>query len=339
MSKLENLHLPVRLDPVIIPKPWGREVWYTGIEERGVSRVIRHDGSVLPLSDYLDSNRQALCANQPVVLLKELDPNPEPVKGDLYFEVHQHKREVYVVVNVDRQAWPEGVGQIRFGMNQALRREYASDDKFRQAYLEAVQRYEATRRALDDQQQAQSETASGSQLHQLEATQRASMDSFSAVRELRVGDVVQVPTWLPHSLQHGVRVVEFQTPTYERFILSFAQKVLTQPNWDTAQALPDINLEPPPGEQIEQLAPGVERVAAFSDFAVWRVSLGEGSPNHLTLPGDLPYVLCMVIRGELQTGHLQLRAGQAAFIPHAGLQACALDTSARALCLLAAPGL
>ncbi len=26
--------------------------------------------------------------------------------------------------------------------------------------------------------------------------------------------------------QHGVRVVEFQTPTYERFIISFAQRVL-----------------------------------------------------------------------------------------------------------------
>ena len=33
------LQAPMPLSPVFIPKPWGREIWYSGIEERGVSTV------------------------------------------------------------------------------------------------------------------------------------------------------------------------------------------------------------------------------------------------------------------------------------------------------------
>ena len=36
---------------------------------------------------------------------------------------------------------------------------------------------------------------------------------------------------------HGIKVVEFQTPHYERLILMFAQKVITQNHWDTENAI------------------------------------------------------------------------------------------------------
>ena len=71
------------------------------MEERGESRVLAAGGE-LRLSAYLEAAGIAA----PVILLKVLDPHPEPVRGDLYFEVHEHKREVYVVTAVDRNAWP-----------------------------------------------------------------------------------------------------------------------------------------------------------------------------------------------------------------------------------------
>ena len=45
-----------------------------------------------------------------------------------------------------------------------------------------------------------------------EAAARSACLTFTDERALEVGDVIRVPTWVPHSLQQGVRVVEFQTP-------------------------------------------------------------------------------------------------------------------------------
>ena len=140
----------MRLTPVHIAKPWGQEIWYSGIEARGESSVIADNGQRVPLSAYLAAAPNLLTNGYPVLLLKVLDPRPEPVLGDLYFEVHEEKREVYVVTAVDPTAWPDGTGYIRFGMNQALREKFDGDEAFRAAYLETVQRYEAIRRAIDD---------------------------------------------------------------------------------------------------------------------------------------------------------------------------------------------
>jgi len=116
----------VKLEPVHIAKPWGQEIWYTGMEERGESRV--HVGQQqVPISQYLN----AVQGHTDVLLLKVLDPAPQQVTGDLYFEVHEHKQEVYVVTHIDETAWPDGRGGIRFGMNQQLRQTFASDDEFR----------------------------------------------------------------------------------------------------------------------------------------------------------------------------------------------------------------
>jgi hypothetical protein len=298
---------PVRLCPAYIAKPWGQEIWFTGIEARGESGIATNAGE-LPLSQYLALAPRRLTRRAPLVLLKVLDPKPEPVMGDLYFEVHEAKQEVYVVTHVDRRAWPDGRGRIRFGMDPSRRRAYGDDARFRHDYLAAVRAYEQVRRAIDGGQKVPAEH---------ERTLREAMEAFTVLRELDIGDVVVVPTWLPHSLQHGVRVIEFQTPTYERYIISFAQRVLTQDHWDSAAAVARMRLEPPTLPTFEELAPGVERIVAFDDFRVWRVTLAAGADYQL--PAHPSYLLCMAVRGEVQLGPLSLNAEQAAFVPAAAL--------------------
>ena len=88
-----NLSAPLLLQTVSISKPWGREIWYTGIEERGVSRVT--DGLFsAPLSWVLSVAPEHLVANceRQINLLKILDPLAEEVYGDLYFELHEEKQ-------------------------------------------------------------------------------------------------------------------------------------------------------------------------------------------------------------------------------------------------------
>ena len=319
-----DLSVPRKLGAVSIPKPWGREIWYTGMEARGESCVMV-GAQRIPLSNYLALDPAATCAGTPVLLLKILDPSPTPVLGDLYFEVHAEKREVYVVTAIDAQAWPQGRGAIRFGMNQKVRTKMANDTAFVEAYLEAVTAYEALRRRID---------AGAAGLEARERSARAHMESFTALQQLAVGDVVVVPTWTPHALQHGVRVVEFQTPTYERLILSFAQRVLTQDHWDTAQAVAGMSLEPPSTPVFEPVGPNIERIARFPDFNVWRA---VATDEPIVLPDGLPYAVCIGVQGEMSIGALTLGAEEAAFIPAAGL-ATPIEPRGASL-LVAAPGL
>mgnify|MGYP001822469258 CR=1 FL=1 len=149
------------LVPVYIDKPWGREIWFSGIEQRGLSgvRSCAAPGSaessasgtgVTPIP-WLQAAMPGAALGGPgdSGLLKILDPVPEPVIGDLYFELHQRKREVYVVTHVDAQAWPDGVGYIRYGFNPDKIAAAGSPDAFRRQYLTAVRTYERTRRELD----------------------------------------------------------------------------------------------------------------------------------------------------------------------------------------------
>ena len=318
-----DLSAPVKLEPVTVAKPWGRELWHSAIEARGESAVRTAEGCV-PLSHYLE----AAGVEAPVILLKVLDPHPTPMLGDLYFEVHERKREVYIVTAIDRRAWPDGRGRIRLGMDQARRQAYGNDAAFRTAYLAAVRAYERERRAID-----RGERPSGA----AERQRRAAMEAFTASAHLQVGDVVTVPPWMPHALQHGVRVVEFQTPTYERRIISFAQKVLTQAHWDSEEAIARMSLDPPPPPLVEPVASGVERIAAFDDFGVWRVALNPRRPT--ALPADAPYALCMPIGGAAQIGRLRLPAEQACLAPRASLQHNGLLGERGTTCVLAAPGL
>lgn len=320
---------PVPLVPVFIPKPWGQEIWYTGMEARGESRVVLPTGESLPISVYLHQDRGAASANESVLLLKILDPKPEPVVGDLYFEVHAEKREVYIVTHVDPIAWPDGSGGIRFGMSQEKRAELG-DDGLRATYLDAVVSYEKVRRSIDAGTQSPF-------LVMQEMALRKRMESFTHLRPLRVGDIVHVPTWFPHALQHGVRVVEFQTATYERLIVSFAQKVLTQDHWDTRAAVERMSLEPGMVQAPESVAEGISRIARFDHFNVWRAAHGAGT---FTLPPHIPYAVVMAVGATCAIGGLQLEPEQAALVPRAALPGTGLSArSAGASVLIAAPGL
>lgn len=322
---------PVRLAPVHIAKPWGQEIWFTGMEARGESRVCLDDETDMGIASYLAQDPAALCGNNDVLLLKILDPAPAPVTGDLYFEVHEEKREVYVVTAVDTDAWPDGVGAIRFGMCQDARARSGDDAAFRAAYLQAVQDYEAVRRDIDER---------GANRDADERAARERMDAFTALTPLRVGDVVKVPVWTPHALQHGVRVVEFQTPTYERLIVSFAQQVVTQDHWDSAAAVARMHLDTPAPPEFEAVSPGVERIARFDHFNVWRV---RNVPN-LALPQHLPYAVCMGVSGTTtvqagaDTRPLTLSAEQACFVPHDAVGSTHLAAPDATL-LIAAPEL
>ena len=354
------LDQPLRLAPTAVVKPWGREIWYTGIDARGISGVTdaRH---TTPLPWVLASAPRRLCGTAPIMLLKVLEPSPEPVLGDLYFELHDSKQELYVVTQVDRRAWPDGRGAIRCGMNAARRASYRDDNRFRADYLAAVRAYESVRRTIDrllDEKRA----AAGIDLHaaipivlmqrwldeldsQLigdEHRCRGAMDAFTQVRAVCEGDIVLLPCRLPHALQHGVRVIELQTPTFERRIIAFAQKVLTQDHWDTQAAIECMRLDNPPPcnahALIDQPDCTVERIVACDGFAARRVRLAPAA--RLSLPAELPYALCVGISGKVTLGSATLTHEVACLMPRAATQRTLINHSSQdAVCLLAGPGL
>ncbi|MEH6909601.1 MAG: hypothetical protein V7459_03370 [Oceanicoccus sp.] len=328
---------PIPLVSANIAKPWGQEIWFTGIEQRGVAGAGNKDKkSSLPyvlsaLPDQLCCGRQ-----RDLILLKILDPLPEEIFGDLYFELHQEKREVYVVTHVDSDAWPSGEGAIRFGFCPEKRQRFDSDEQFRQGFLNAVKNYEATRRKIDlltDRQRlidnvGVNEPVDAAQLkmwlqsvpQQLvneERVKRQEMESFTDSLPLRVGDVVKVPCLTPHSLQHGVRTVEFQTPVYERLILSFAQKVLTQQHWNTEEAVKLMALEKQMPDAHTQVLgePGVDiqRIVDFEDFEVRRVSLNPGVSMEIGAPDT--YGILMAIDHGIVANASDVEPENAILIP------------------------
>ena len=309
------LQQPVLLDRVAIDKPWGQELWYTGMEQRGQSRALisGEQGGSLPLAQYLALAPKLLCNGLTPVLLKILAPNPSSHLGDLYFELHEHKQEVYVVTQVDPKAWPDGTGAIRLGINPNVRANYQDDAALRRDYLAAVQAYETVRRKLDE---SSADSAPDQQLEAQEQQLRKQMEHFVALQPLRVGDVIRVDPWYPHALQHGVRVVELQTPTYERLIISFAQKVLTQDHWDSERAIAAMSLNRPPAQPPSK--PGEHAlIANYSDFKAWQVQLAPG--QRLDLPSSTPYAVAISILGTTSLGDLKLNPEQAAFIPGSAL--------------------
>jgi len=306
---------PLELLPTHITKPWGGEIWYTGVEQRGVCEFASPGGCTpIPWLQAVMPEDAAGAAHQPLVLLKILNPATQPVTGDLYFELHETKREVYVVTQVDASAWPDGTGYIRYGFDPEQVAAAVNEQDFRSNYLVAVQAYERVRRALDEIPEG--ECVSPQQL-MLEQQLREAMHSFTYMRPLRVGDVVVVPPLLPHALQHGVRTIEFQTPVYERKILSFAQKVLTQDHWDTREALAQALLRPPHEVPFECLRREkgvlVERIVDFPGFEVMRVRM-EGRTG-LNLKPVAGYALVIVIEGELALGGSTYSAEQALLLP------------------------
>ncbi|MGI9294405.1 MAG: hypothetical protein ACR2PS_10525 [Pseudomonadales bacterium] len=346
------------LQTVDIAKPWGKEIWYTGIEQRGVCR-IGSEGLYCPLPWAVAALPGLLLGpgDVSIILLKILDPLPEPVYGDLYFELHEVKQEVYIVTRVDDGCWANGTGAIRIGFNQQKRKSYNSDAEFKSAYVEAVNRYRVVREHIDaalDQQREQLGIAASAvvtavqsrqwlaalpqALRTQEQTLRQTMEEFTGLHPLAVGDVIVIPQRLPHALQHGVRTIEFQTPVYERQIVSFAQKVLTQNHWDTAAAMQITLLDPYVAPQfIAEEVDGCERskIFDFDDFTVWRVSLPVAA--RLQLQGAT-YKLVIVISGAVQIGDVVCQPEQALLIPSHAFPVALQDTqSAGSVVLLAEP--
>ncbi len=351
--------LPILLSPIAISKPWGQEIWYTGIEARGQSRVQAQGFSVpLPWLLAVAPNYFVGGFERNINLLKILDPLPEPVYGDLYFELHEKKQEVYVVTNIDTSAWPSGRGGIRFGFNESMRARYDSDSNFKEAYRTAVHDYQRVRCEIDTvidvmRQQAGiglDEPVSAAQQKQwvaqlpialcdMEAGKRKVMEDFTAVKSLQLGDVVKVPCFTPHSLLHGVRTIEFQTPVYERKILSFAQKVLTQKYWDTDTAIKLMTVKPVSQSPLvilradEQV--NVEQIVDFDDFSVVRVVLQPGAQYHSS--ELVPYQIIMSLSNNVSVNKSPLHQEQAILLPSQSTLFVANTCSEVAVVLISTP--
>ena len=331
------LGAPLMLKPIYIPKPWGQEIWYTGIEKRGVSLATDGNASI-PLPWVLSVAPKRLVENKErgVNLLKILDPFSDPLYGDLYFELHEKKREVYVVTDVDENSWPDGSGGIRFGWNEEIKRSFSSEESFYAAYLQTVQDYQFSRRGIDKQLDVfrQKEGFTLDEVVPIDIKKqwmkllpdsiqieeerlRIKMNNFTSVLPLKIGDAVKIPLLVPHGLLHGVRVVEFQTPVYERLILSFNQKTLTQNHWDTEEALSVMSTTSNPIADTTVVNKNsdclTEEIALFKDFKVLRLTLSAFSS--CILLQEKNYRLALVIKGGVCCNDQSLRKECALLLP------------------------
>ncbi len=148
------------------------------------------------------------------------------------------------------------------------------------------------------------------------------MEAFHGYLPLRPGDVVEVPLNVPHSLQHGVRTIEFQTPVYERKIISFCQQVLTQQDWDTRDAVELMELVAPSRPDLPRLnklngrgideGVVVEEVVCFSDFRVVRVALSSMASCKLQAE---TYRLLIVVQGSVVVRQVEVHKEEAVLLP------------------------
>lgn len=250
---------PALLEPVTVRKPWGREVWYSGVEERGESRV-HHGGERIPLSRFLAMQGR----DRPVTLLKTLHPDA----GNLYVEVHERKYEVYIVYQVDADCWPTA-GRMLLGAS--VERSGLGDDEFREHLLAAARAAEVSGR----------------------------VDGVAALMRavpLAVGDAVAIAPRVPHSLLRGVSVVEFQTPVFERKILAASQRVVTQAGWDSAEAVDLIDLEAEP-RVTPRTCEARQTLGAGDTFTVMRHRLSAGDTLAVA-PWSVGWVVDGVLRND-----------------------------------------
>jgi len=272
-------HCPFALEIVKIPKPWGHEVWYTGVEKRGVVLVADKWGKTeLPYA--LNIFKKQVLAHHPesLILLKTLNPVSEDVIGDLYYEMHEKKWEVYVVTEIDKTAWPTGTGIIKAGLHPEKIRDYKEKygsqwEKFLlKKFRETIGEYEKIRQQIDC-----SKDEISNELSEQELKLRQKASDFVGDSQVKVGDIISFPVFQIHSLRHGIKVIEFQTPHYERLILMFAQKVLTQSHWDTEEALNKMLTEVYEPPELECLHKSfgllIERFVNFPQFTADRICL------------------------------------------------------------------
>lgn len=325
---------PLRLEACEIKKPWGQEIWYTGVESRGVSRVVTsHGATEIPYALGMFPVPLIGESEPDPILFKILDPLPEEVFGDLYLEVHREKWETYLVLSIDKKAWPDGVGYLRAGLNAKEIEKWKKKQEGVPGLVEElkarIEEYEGTRREIDDRldkalgakakggewsrevQQAQLNKMPA-KLTEKEQRQRRSVEALLGRIPLKKGDVVVLPPGVLHSLQHGVKVAEFQTATYERLIAMFSQKVLTQTHWDTAAALETMSTEPyqvPELTALPEDQSGVTRhlLVDFPEFSVVRIVLDPNIERLDHPEGEGEYRLLYVVSG---TGKLSSKSGE-----------------------------
>ena len=139
---------------------------------------------------------------------------------------------------------------------------------------------------------------------------------------VKKGDIVSFPAYQIHSLQHGVKVIEFQTPHYERLIVMFGQKVITQDYWDSEEALNKILPEvyKPPNLNILYKSEGIflERFVDFPHFTADRLYLNPNMIWKENLKNQ--YHILIIISGQAIIENeigvtIRLNLEEAVFIP------------------------
>ncbi|MEE4301090.1 MAG: hypothetical protein V2J24_16735 [Pseudomonadales bacterium] len=270
---------PVPLQPVRVKKAWGEEVWFTGIEARGVVGAGTAAAAV-PLPWLLAARPDAYGGGAPI-LVKVLAASAET--GDLYFEVHREKDEVYVVIDVHPDAWPDGRARMRYGFNPQLQAKLG-ERAFRAAFERTARADARALRALADDHGGEHPSPRAAYLSSACGT-RARLERFTNLRGLQPGDVVRVPAGLPHGLMRGVRVIEFQTPSYERRVLYANQPLAPEDGLALGDALSDVRMDVPadPRPAVTATAPGVRAacIARTREFHVHRFELRAGATTPL----------------------------------------------------------
>ena len=278
-ASIVQTNLPFQLELINVPKPWGYETWYTGVEKRGVVKVLdEHGKTELPYSLNIFKNQILGDYPEELILLKKLNPCSEDVVGDLYYEMHEKKWEVYIVTEIDEKAWPEGEAIIKAGLDQkkinTYKKKHGNNWKnyLIKDFKKITKDYEVLRKKIDN-----CKDISSSKLLSKESELRKKAADFVGNCYVKKGDIVSFPPFQIHSLQHGIKVIEFQTPHYERLIVMFGQKVVTQENWDSEEALDKIipNVYKPPKLEILHKSSGIllERFVNFPNFTADRLSL------------------------------------------------------------------
>lgn len=339
-----DIGMPLLFDPVEVPKPWGKEVWYTGMEARGVSNFTDGKG-ITPIPWILAAFPSLLGLSQirNLILLKVLAPHPHEALGDLYMELHTEKWETYIVTKVAKKTWPSGSAHMFLGIAEEKLLEFQNNETaLKQSYLNAIRNYEKIRRQIDAHLNMFRNTAGFKKndvipidimeswlekipenLRQEEKLSRENMQSFVGKLVVKEGDIIQVPVRHLHGLRHGIEVVEFQSQTYERYIVSFNQQVVTQDHWDSETALDLVTLKKPERKSPLQLESRdgirVEQVVDFPEFAAERWTIAPRKTFFKTKSNC--YSLIFAVKGDVSIhwGHAQktflLREGLAAFLP------------------------
>ena len=230
---------------------------------------------------------------------------------------------MYVVTEIDKTAWPSGTGIIKAGLHPDKIEEYKNkygnnwEEALRGEFKSAVSEYEKIRLQIDGSQDNITKI-----LLEKEKFLRDKASSFVGDLPVIVGDIISFPVFQIHSLRHGIKVVEFQTPHYERLILMFAQKVITQNHWDTENAINKLETagyHPPKLDCIHNSKYLiVERFTDFPQFNFDRIRLEPKKTYEIQLDGR--YQLLIIISGRAtvvtQSGKtINLKKEESLFFP------------------------